>query len=74
MGASYSHVFETYKDPNSVPNFTKPPTHDPLKGFPRGRKKRELIVSKILVNPPFACPSHINASFNGRISWFVRIV
>ncbi|CDI97666.1 NADH dehydrogenase (Ubiquinone) 1 beta subcomplex 7 [Echinococcus multilocularis] len=46
MGASYSHVFETYKDPDSVPNVTKPPTHDPLKGFPRGRKKRELIVTE----------------------------
>lgn len=45
MGVQVSHVIETYMDPDLVPNITKPPTHDPLRGFPQGRKERELVVS-----------------------------
>ncbi|VDO07469.1 unnamed protein product [Rodentolepis nana] len=46
MGAKCSHVLETYKDPDSVPNVVRPPTHDPLRGFTHGRKKRELVVTE----------------------------
>ncbi|VDL96391.1 unnamed protein product [Schistocephalus solidus] len=46
MGASFSHVLQTYKDPASMPNFTKPPTHDPLMGFEYGRKERKSLVTE----------------------------
>lgn len=45
MGSKYSHMYETYTSPDTVPNFVKPPIHDSLEGFTNGRKKRELIVS-----------------------------
>ncbi|VDD76079.1 unnamed protein product [Mesocestoides corti] len=46
MGSEISHVIQTYKDPSSMPNITKPSDRDPLAGFPNGRKKRKLIVTE----------------------------
>ncbi|XP_059472465.1 NADH dehydrogenase [ubiquinone] 1 beta subcomplex subunit 7 [Neocloeon triangulifer] len=42
MGVYWS----SYREPERFPDITKPPTFDPMFGFPNGRKPREMIASQ----------------------------
>ncbi|CDW58028.1 NADH dehydrogenase 1 beta subcomplex subunit 7 [Trichuris trichiura] len=45
MGQFWSSAYEGWKDPSIKPDRVKPPVFDPLYGFPRGRKKREMVAT-----------------------------
>jgi len=42
MGNAVSAGWDRWLHPEYAPNVTKPPIFDPLEGFPKGRKKREM--------------------------------
>uniref|UniRef100_A0A915CWB0 NADH dehydrogenase [ubiquinone] 1 beta subcomplex subunit 7 n=1 Tax=Ditylenchus dipsaci TaxID=166011 RepID=A0A915CWB0_9BILA len=37
--------WEDYRHPEIAPRVDRPPTFDPLAGFPNGRKKREMVAT-----------------------------
>uniref|UniRef100_A0A0K0E253 NADH dehydrogenase [ubiquinone] 1 beta subcomplex subunit 7 n=1 Tax=Strongyloides stercoralis TaxID=6248 RepID=A0A0K0E253_STRER len=42
MGTKLSVSLENATSPNTAPRIDRPPTFDPLYGFPKGRKPREM--------------------------------
>ncbi|KRY87540.1 NADH dehydrogenase [ubiquinone] 1 beta subcomplex subunit 7 [Trichinella pseudospiralis] len=45
MGQWWSSAYEGWMDPSIRPDRYRPPLFDPLYGFPRGRKKRQMIAT-----------------------------
>lgn len=45
MGTKLSVSLENSMSPNTAPRTDRPPTFDPLYGFPKGRKPREMKVT-----------------------------
>jgi NADH dehydrogenase (ubiquinone) 1 beta subcomplex subunit 7 len=45
MGTKLSVGLEERFDPTTAPRNDRPPTFDPLAGFPNGRKKREMVAT-----------------------------
>ncbi|KRY17267.1 NADH dehydrogenase [ubiquinone] 1 beta subcomplex subunit 7, partial [Trichinella patagoniensis] len=45
MGQWWSSAYEGWMDPSIRPDRQRPPLFDPLYGFPRGRKKRQMIAT-----------------------------